>query len=272
MTGTLEPPTRIAEPRGGVASSLRGAARLLGGAAAEPWTADHDWSREEAEEVLQATSGKAVLAGLALAVAGAAVFLVLRRAAAAAPEEAGGAFLWAWVAGFAGGGLALAWLGLRQRLARARWGGAALRLRRFPCFLGERLEAELVRPPDAPRLPGLAARLSCVVEHARQEPEHRARHVGRRRWRMERAVRWTETRRLPGWGASRVSIRFDLPPEGPEVVPTELSRPEPRYWELEVWSTGLALQFHAVWLVPVYARPGRGAGEGGRAGTGGGAV
>lgn len=272
MTSTLEPPTRILEPRAGAASALRAAARTLGGPTAEPWAADHDWSPELAEEVLQAASGRAVAAGLALVGLGAAVFMVLRRAAAAAPEEVGGGLLWLWLAGFSLGGLALAWLGLRPSLARARWGAAELRLQRFPCFLGERLEAELVRPPEAPRLPGLAARLSCVVEYAWQEAEPRARAHLRRRRRIERAVRWSETRRLPGWGASRVPIRFDLPPEGPKVVPSELSRAEPRYWELEVWSTGPGLPFHAVWLVPVYARPGGGARADGRTEAGGGQV
>jgi len=262
MATDLTPPSRIVEPRGGVHAALHGAARLLDGGGVEPWITDHPWSREEAEEVLQPASGKAIAAGLALAGLGAGVFLALRRAAAGAEEPGGEVLLWLWLAGFCGGGLALAWLGLRQRLARRRWGGATLRLLRFPCLLGERLEAELVRPPDAPRLPGLAARLSCVVEHVRHVPDHRARSVGRRRWRLERAVRWSETRRLPGWGASRVPIRFDLPPGGPEVVPTALSRAEPRYWDLEVWSLGAGLPFHAAWLVPVYARPGPAGGEG----------
>jgi hypothetical protein len=147
--------------------------------------------------------------------------------------------------------------GVLTLLRRSRHGVAELRLARFPFFLGEPLDATLVRQGPAAPLPGLHARLTCVAErwgrptgHA-TEPFHEA-----TRRRLERVDRWSETRPVLGAMGSRIPIRFDLPPPGPDALGTELSAELPRYWELEVWAELPGLDFHAVFLVPVYQRPG----------------
>jgi hypothetical protein len=137
---------------------------------------------------------------------------------------------------------------------------AEVRFGRFPYFLGEPLEVTLVRAGATVPLTGLQARLTCVEEYWGQ-PSHLDHHQPRTsvQRRLRRRDGWSETRPVRGTFGSRIPVRFDLPPTGPGVQGTRLAAELPRYWELELWADLPGLDFHAVFLLPIYQRPGAGA-------------
>ncbi|MBK9516219.1 MAG: hypothetical protein IPO09_02490 [Anaeromyxobacter sp.] len=249
------PPARLTSPRGGRVRRL--AARVAragwGGGPAEPWLADHPWRREGALDESGREARQALLGGGLLVGVGSAV------GAAILPGAPGGlALLPALVVGvFLAVGFWLLWRGVRAVLRRARHGVAELRFARLPFFLGEPLEVTLVRDGATARLEGLTARLTCLEERWGEpvgRPHDPAGPPGGRR--LERVERWSATRAVAGGGGARLPIRFDLPAPGPGVLGTALSEVLPRYWELELWADLPGPDFHAVFLVPVYQRPG----------------
>jgi hypothetical protein len=242
-------------PRG---HALRALARKLrrgaGPTPAEPWRADHPWRRDGAvEDTLRLARG--VLVGGGILTVFASVLAGLALADAGWPEVA----LVAGVLGlFLAVGLALVGRGVLLVLRRARHGLSELRFARCPFWMGEPLEVALLRDPGARPLGGLTARLDCVVERWVERPEGVADDSGRhgRAPRLEREVVWTETRPVPLVHGSRLPVRFALPPPGGAAVGTALSANPPRYWELTLWARLPGPDFAAVFLVPVYERPG----------------
>lgn len=251
---TPSPPARVTSPRGGVAHGLAAwIGRATGrGAGAEPWLGDHPWRREGAvdesgREVRNALVGGGLLTGVA-AVVGTLLLPRVPAEAVLVPVLV--------VAGFLLGGLWFLSIGVLALLRRSRHGLAEVRFSRFPFFLGEPLEVTLVRDGAQVRLVGLHARLTCVVEFWGRPHGHANDPIGRATRRsLDRREGWSETRPVRGTFGARIPIRFDLPPPGPGVEGTRLSAELPRYWELEVWAELEGLDFAAVFLLPVYARP-----------------
>jgi hypothetical protein len=228
--------------------------RVLAAHPDEPWLADHPWRREG---IIDATAGQARSA----LVGGGVLTVVVSTFASAAVGDAQGPALFVALS-VLGLVMAIA-LGLVARgvylvLRRSRHGLAELRFTRFPFLLGEPLEVALLREPTAPRLDGLTATLTCVVERWVEQGEAAdAGDTGRggpRRtlekevvWRAERPVAWAYGGRIP--------IRFELPPPGGAAVGTALSDDPPRYWELALRASVPGVDFRAKFLVPVYERP-----------------
>ncbi len=239
------PPPRLASPRG-KARRRRGAP-----AAAEPWLADHPWRRDGAEDLTGNEARRALLGGGILTLVASVV------AAIALPEARGVEALGLAVipALLMAAGLWLLSRGVRTVLRRGRHGVSELRFARFPFFLGEALDATLVRQGATAALGGLRARLTCLREE-KQEGSGMSDDIHRDDS-YRRAPAWSETRAVRGVVGERVAIRFDVPPPGPEAVGTALSADPPSYWELEVWAEPAeGPAYHAVFLVPVYQRPG----------------
>lgn len=226
----------------------------------EPWLADHPWRREGTEDASARQARRALVGGGVMTV------LVSMAASALLGDVEGSGLL---VLGAVLGLLMAVALGLIARgvhlvLRRARHGLAELRFARFPFLLGEPLEVALVREPDGPRLEGLTATLTCVVErwvdHGEDGDAGDTGRSGPRRsrrreevWRVERPVAWAHGGRIP--------IRIDLPAPGGAAVGTALSEDPPRYWELSLHADLPGVDFGATFLVPVYepaAAPGPG--------------
>ncbi len=244
--GAAGPPPRLTSPRG-PARRRRGPAP----SAAEPWLADHPWRRDAAEDLTGGEARKALLVGGILTLVASIV------AAAVLPEVDGLEALGAAAvpALLLAGGLWLLSRGVRTVLRRSRHGSSELRLARFPFFLGEALDATLVRQGATAPLDGLHARLTCLREE-KQEGSGMSDDIHRDDS-YRRAVAWSETRAVRGVVGERVAIRFDLPAEGPDAAGTALAADPPTYWELEAWATPAdGPAYHAVFLVPVYRRPG----------------
>lgn len=242
------PPPRLTSPRG-PARRRRGQAP----SAAEPWLADHPWRRDAAEDLTGNEARKALLVGGILTLVASII------AAAVLPEVDGLEALGAAVipALLLAGGLWLLSRGVRTVLRRGRHGVSELRFARFPFFLGETLDATLVRQGATAPLDGLHARLTCLRE-VKEEGSGMSDDIHRDDS-YKRAAAWCETRAVRGLVGERVALRFDLPPEGPEVAGTALLGDPPTYWELEAWtSPAEGPAYHAVFLVPVYQRPGDG--------------
>jgi len=227
--------------------------RALAGHPGEPWLADHAWRREGTIDDSAAQARRALVGGGVLT-----VLVSMAASAMVGDAEGPGLYLLITVLGlFMAVGLGLVARGVWLVLHRARHGLAELRFDRFPFLLGEPLEVALLREPSAPRLQGLTATLTCVVERwEERDGEGDAGDTGRsgpRRvlarhevWRAERPVAWASGGRLP--------IRFDLPPAGGAAVATALSEDPPRYWELALHADLPGVDFGATFLVPVYER------------------
>lgn len=242
--GPPRPPPRLTSPRG-PARRRRGAAPP-----AEPWLAEHPWRRDAAEDLTGGEARKALLVG------GILVLVASIIAAAILPDADGVEELAPAIipALLLAGGLWLLSRGVRTVLRRSRHGVSELRFARFPFLLGEPLDATLVRQGATAPLDGLHARLTCLRE-VKQEGSGMSDDIHRDDS-YKRAVAWSETRAVRGVVGERVALRFDLPPEGPEVVGTALSADPPCYWELELWAAPAeGPAYHAVFLVPIYQRP-----------------
>jgi hypothetical protein len=111
----------------------------------------------------------------------------------------------------------------------------------------------LVRRGATAPLPGLHARLTCVEERWGRPVAERRTTMKRQ---LDRCDGWSETRPVRGTFGATIPIRFDLPPPGPGASGTVLSAELPRYWELELWAELPGLDFQAVFLLPIYQRPG----------------
>jgi hypothetical protein len=219
--------------------------RVLAARPDEPWLADHAWRRDGAVDESAADAARwfwaaaflaafvALLASLVLASGAPGAFrtgatVVLGILALSVPAAVGrGAYLAA---------------------RRARHGRAELRFRRFPFFLGEALEVELVRPPGGPALGRIAATLRCVQETYVHRPAG-----GRGQPMLDLDVlheQRAEAEGGPG-GRLRLPLRFQLP-DDPRLS-TSLAENPPRYWEVAVTSAIPGVDFGATFLVPVYA-------------------
>ena len=221
----------------------------------EPWLADHAWRREGTIDDTASQARTALVGGGVLT-----VLVSVAASAMVGDAEGPGLYVLITVLGlFMAVGLGLIARGAYLVLRRARHGLAELRFARFPFLLGEPLEVALLREPTAPRLEGLTATLTCVVERweERDAPDHRD-DAGRSRatrvlardevWRAEKPVAWAYGGRIP--------IRFDLPRPGGAAAATALSDDPPRYWELSLHADRPGVDFGATFLVPVYERPG----------------
>jgi hypothetical protein len=220
---------------------------------AEPWLADHAWRREGVVDDSASQARGALVGG------GVMTALVSTAASAMLGDAEGpGLFVLITLLGlFMAVGLGLIARGVYLVLRRSRHGLAELRFARFPFLLGEPLEVALVREQGAPRLQGLTATLSCVVErwverevvdHRDDAPRGRSSRALKRAevWRAEKPVAWVHGGRIP--------IRFELPAPGGAAVGTALSEDPPRYWELSLHADLPGLDFGATFLVPVYEK------------------
>jgi hypothetical protein len=228
--------------------------RVLAAHPGEPWLADHAWRREGTVDDGAIQARRALVGGGVMTV-------LVSTAASALLGDAEGPALFVLITVL--GLLMAVALGLIARgvylvLRRTRHGLAELRFLRFPFVLGEPLEVALLREQDAPRLQGLTATLTCVVERWVEQGEAGdAGDTGRsgpRRslqreevWRVEKPVAWAYGGRIP--------IRIDLPAPGGAAVGTALSEDPPRYWKLSLHADLPGADFGATFLVPVYEPP-----------------
>jgi hypothetical protein len=215
----------------------------------EPWLADHPWRPDRAPDDGAAEVGRWLWT---------AGFLAAFLAVLAVPV------LVAWPGeGRLPAGILLGVLGLSVPAAagrglyllarRARHGRSELRFLGFPFFLGDALEAELVRPRGGPSLGRVEATLRCV-----QERYVRAGVTSRKQTLLDLRVLHEQKAVVEAAGDRlRLPLRFRLPDDG--ALATALAENPPRYWEIAVASAVPGVDFGATFLVPVYARdPGTG--------------
>jgi hypothetical protein len=206
----------------------------------EPWRADHPWNPREARYSAAAKALKGIPGMLFLC-----LFLTPFNYIAFFVEEV------PWiVAGVIGLFDLLVLLGfgvILYKLAQGlKYGTGRLVLDRFPFFLGGPLEGRF--KSGAPiEAESISLTLRCVQER------YETRSSGRNsQSRVVRYELWSESRSVGG--GSRVMefpVSFQLP-EG-ELGTCLADRP-PRYWELEVTAKTPGVDYHALFLVPVYKR------------------
>jgi len=125
-----------------------------------------------------------------------------------------------------------------------KYGHSRLSFRRFPFFLGERLD--VVFSPN--RFPQVRFTLRYVEER------YETRGTGRNRstslvcyelWRAEHVAE-------PGALEAEVAVGFDLPDD--DDLANRLDAPPIRYWELAVDAEEPGIDFATSFVIPVYAR------------------
>lgn len=131
--------------------------------------------------------------------------------------------------------------GLYLLARRVRFGQSSLAFASFPFFLGGPLEVVFRSLASAREFETLVATLRCIEER-REHVAGKKDFVRREIWMAEQAVPHP---------SDPVRLVFALP-EDPALA-TRLAVPEPRYWELEVAGRRPGIDFHATFLVPVYA-------------------
>ncbi|MBI2919558.1 MAG: hypothetical protein HYY18_00570 [Planctomycetes bacterium] len=131
--------------------------------------------------------------------------------------------------------------GLYLGARRVRFGQSSLAFASFPFFLGGPLDVVFRTSASAREFHMLEVTLRCIEER-REDTFGRNEFVRREIWMAGQTVpRPSDPMRL----------LFELP--GDPALATRLSAPEPRYWELDVAGRRPGLDFHATFLVPVYA-------------------
>ncbi|MCO5169057.1 MAG: hypothetical protein M9894_22165 [Planctomycetes bacterium] len=225
----------------GARSALRGlrSRRLLAQHADEPWLADHDWDPRVVRDRAQGVLGPFGAAGfmtLFLSIFNGLVFFGDEDVPVFAMVIVGLfdlLLLFVW-------GYAFYVLG-----RRLKYGEGQLRLGSFPFFAGQPLRVTAELPRALRDFPELKATLRYV------EQVWETRGTGKNRSRTLVAYeRWAEQRVLPAEEVGReVELEFQVPPGAP---PTDLSASPARYWELQLDAETPGIDYHALFLVPVY--------------------
>jgi len=210
------------------------------------WRADYNWSETGASDGALWKAVKPFLQAAALAVflAPFNYFVFLRDEAPGFAMAIVGLFDLVLV-GIIGWGVYLV-------LRFLKYGPSFLRFKRFPFFLGEMLETELRTPRGYRTFSSMQITLRCVEER------YEKRGTGRNR--SEKVVCyqvWADAITIEGPGAygvdaSLLPVTFELPADGKSTCLAE--RP-PVYWEIEIAADAPGVDYKAVFLVPVYARP-----------------
>lgn len=141
--------------------------------------------------------------------------------------------------------LALAFGFALEHWKRLRWGRARLELDRFPVYVGQRLNAQLV-PARRLAVGTLELKLQCVEER------HEVRKSGDERSNVVVAYAHHEASQtidLATTSGDGVRVVFDLPRDAPG---TRLSQSPPTYWELRATADTPGIDFEEVFLLPIY--------------------
>lgn len=131
------------------------------------------------------------------------------------------------------------WYGFWNRKPRMRW-------TRFPVFTGGRLEGVLVARPSPDVIGPVLGVLRCVQDERVEAESGEVTH--------EPMVIYRQITEfpVPGDRLKEVAIAFDIPADLPG---TDLSRPDPIYWQLAVRIPVVGPDEELVYLAPVYSKP-----------------
>ena len=141
--------------------------------------------------------------------------------------------------------------GIYRLLRYRKYGSTNLRFNRFPFFLGDKLEVEMSNPRGIGEFRSIEIALLCIEEQIVR------RGTARNRTRSVVCYQiYGDTVRFEKGvykkGGASVPITFLLPAD---ASPTSLSASPPTYWEIEIKAETPGVDYNAVFLVPVYAKP-----------------
>lgn len=204
---------------------------------AEPWTADYPW---DPTGTFDRSLGRVFQSWLFVVFLG--FFLAPFHWWAWASDE-GGLFVRGIVVFFSLIHLCVLGTALRRTAQWLRYGRTRLRYDDFPFHPGE-----TVRVTYAPnRFATLKGTVRCVEEY--WETTGTGKH---RRKSLVVDSLWSEAHEwTPHRQDVEVALRFDLPDD--EQLVNRLSRAPVRYWELVLEAEAAGVDFHATYLLPVYA-------------------
>jgi hypothetical protein len=134
---------------------------------------------------------------------------------------------------------------LWEMLGRLAFGAVELQLERLPWLLGDPMRVQLVGGAKLADCE-LTLTLVCVRERWVQ------RYVShRRRWYLEHDALYRQTHALHTDDRGYASATLELPVG---ALPTDMAAEEPRYWEIELHAERPGLDYHGLFLTPIYER------------------
>ncbi len=210
----------------------------------EPWRYDYRWSETGIRD-MQARGVRQMLFGMLFIALFAAPFNWL---AFASESAAAVGYVFACVNSI----VAIYAFAFAYRMARwMKFGTGRLQFRRFPFFLGEKLQVDFV---PGRRLDGIG-RVVCTLRCIREEYEttrvNNRQHVEIVGHELFRDVREVDAETAMGALDRSIPISFDLP-NGSAV--TRLSDRPPTYWELDISAATRGVDLNSRFLLPVYSR------------------
>ena len=132
-----------------------------------------------------------------------------------------------------------------------KYGTTTLRFRRFPFFLGETLDVELIASYGIGAFDSLGITLRCIQEEVQTITRLIYKRVLVNHYQVYADTIRFDRAGVYEAGSSPVPISFPLPANGPT---TRLSARSPTYWQIEIKADTPGVDYKAVFLVPVYAR------------------
>ena len=138
-----------------------------------------------------------------------------------------------------------------RALRFAKYGASFLHFKQFPFFLGDKLVVGLTTRRNMGTVRRLEATLRCIEERFERgySRTHRTKRVVC--YQLYADTIHSDTAREFRHDSPPLTMSIPIPANMP---PTALSERPPTYWELEVKADTLGVDYHAVFLVPVYVR------------------
>jgi len=217
-------------------------ARAAGKRHSSPWLYEHAWARREADD---GTRGRALHAFAAIAAIG--FFLApFHLIALSEPDW----ILWLVIGLF---DVALA-IGLGYAtyllLRHLKFGRTRVAFSGFPLLTGSTLPLRFHGGRPLQNRQGMKAELVCIEEYyeTRGSGKDRSQHV------VHEAL-YRDAREFATDASGAAMLEFQVPAHAPGTRFAVKDGERPRYWELEVSAAVPGIDYHGIFLLPVYARP-----------------
>lgn len=219
-------------------------AALRAAGAQEPWRLDHEWNESGAQDQQRRDVRAMLFAAVVMVLIAAPFHLIALKDGGLGAKV----FVFGCIDLLAG---LMIFALIARTLALLKHGSGRVQFRRFPYFVGERLEIDYIPARPLASVTNLKCVLHCIREEYRTEQsggKTRTTIVGHESARSEKTL---DAASLSGGFDRCISLAFEVPSEARS---TQLAEAPPTYWELVVTAEMPGLDLESRFLLPVYRR------------------